>query len=301
MTELALELIGVNKAYKHFQLRNLNLELPKGQIMGLIGANGAGKSTCMRILMGLVHQDSGVVRVMGHEMPSQQVQAKQEIGFLSEDMRLYGQSNLRWHMDFIASIFPSWDDLYAQNLCDIFDLNTDQAVKGFSHGQRVKAGLVLALARRPKLLILDEPTTGLDAVARYEVLTELMEVIRDEENTILFSSHNTYDVEKLSDTICFIDQGQLVASNDKERFLDQWRRIRIKLPQGTDLPDSIQVVNIKGSGQERSIITNSFSPDLVSNWTQAGLEVIEIEHLSLEEIFIAAVQKSRRLKEEVCV
>src|SRR3954447_3269702 len=116
MNEFAIEMHGVGKAYPFFSLNNVHLKVPRGQIMGLIGPNGAGKSTTIRILMGLVHQDRGEVRVLGHCMPAEQVAAKRDIGFASEDMRLYEAMTLAWHMDFTRSIFPHWDTAYAQLL-----------------------------------------------------------------------------------------------------------------------------------------------------------------------------------------
>jgi len=161
MTELAARLEGVGKSYPHFALNDVNLDLPTGSVTGFIGANGAGKSTTIRILMGLVHHDRGTVTVLGQPMPAGQAAAKSNLGFVSEDMRLYKAATLAWHMEFVQSVFPSWDQTYAESLMTRFDLKAAHPIKGLSHGQRVKAALLLALARRPKLLILDEPTTGL--------------------------------------------------------------------------------------------------------------------------------------------
>ena len=221
----ALRLHGVHKRYADFHLNNLDLEVPAGQLMGLVGANGAGKSTVMRILIGLIHADEGEVEVCGHRLPDAQVAAKRDVGYASEDMRLYKKQTLRWHMDLVQGIYPAWDDQYAVTLMKRFDLRSHQPVGSFSHGQRVKAMLLLILSRRPRLLLLDEPTTGLDPVARAEVLESLADVLRDETRSVLFSSHNTTDVEQLSDTISFMHQGKLVASQDKESFLSSWRRI----------------------------------------------------------------------------
>src|SRR5215472_8388319 len=167
MNHLAIEMRGVGKKYRYFSLDNIELKLPCGEIMGLIGPNGAGKSTTIRILLGLVHQDRGDVRVLGHPMPAGQVAAKWDIGFASEDMRLYESQTLGWHMRFMQSVYPGWDPAYAQLLLKRFGLRAEQKLKGVSHGQRVKSTLLLVLARRPKLLVLDEPTTGLDPVARH--------------------------------------------------------------------------------------------------------------------------------------
>src|SRR5262245_62641161 len=161
MTDLAIQLDGVVKKYRYFSLDNIQLQLPPGQIMGLIGPNGAGKSTTIRILLGLVHQDRGEVRVLGHRMPAEQVAAKWDVGFASEDMRLYDGATLDWHMRFIRSIFAGWDEGYARVLLKRFDLRPEQRIKGLSHGQRVKATLLRVLARRPRVLVLDGLMNGM--------------------------------------------------------------------------------------------------------------------------------------------
>jgi ABC-2 type transport system ATP-binding protein len=293
MNDLSVQFEGVSKRYTHFSLENIHLELPTGGIMGFIGANGAGKSTTIRILMGLVHQDEGSVRVLGHPMPADQATAKLDIGFVSEDMRLYGAATLAWHMDFLRPIYPRWDQSYAESLIRRFDLKPQQRIKGLSHGQRVKAALLLALARRPRLLVLDEPTTGLDPVARVEVLGELMAALADEERTILFSSHNTLDVEQISDQITFIDRGRIIDSDDKETFLDRWRRLRLVLPPDVVVPRLPGVVEVGGSGRLPVLTTNRFEPAMVSACNDLGATVQAVDTMTLEEIFIANVQSRR--------
>ena len=293
MKDLAVHFEGVSKRYPLFNLDNIDLELPAGSIMGFIGANGAGKSTTIRILMGLVHQDKGKVNVLGHPMPANQADAKLDIGFVSEDMRLYGTASLRWHMEFVRSIYPRWDQLYAEKLLQRFDLKPQQKIKGLSHGQRVKAALLLALARRPRLLVLDEPTTGLDPVARHEVLGELMAVLADEERTILFSSHNTQDVEQISDQITFIDRGKILDSDDKETFLDRWRRLRLLLPENIALPHLPGVIDVGGSNRLPVLTTNRFDPAMLSVCQDLGATVQAVDSMTLEEIFVTNVHYRR--------
>jgi ABC-2 type transport system ATP-binding protein len=293
MRDLTVHFEGVSKRYPLFNLDNIDLELPAGSIMGFIGANGAGKSTTIRILMGLVYQDKGNVNVLGHPMPADQAAAKLDIGFVSEDMRLYGAASLRWHMEFVRSSYPRWDQLYAEKLLQRFDLKPQQKIKGLSHGQRVKAALLLALARRPRLLVLDEPTTGLDPVARHEVLGELMAVLADEERTILFSSHNTQDIEQISDQITFIDRGKILDSDDKEAFLDRWRRLRLVLPENTALPHLPGVINVGGSSRLPVLTTNRFDPAMLSVCQDLGATVQAIDSMTLEEIFVTSVQHRR--------
>lgn len=293
MSELALELTGVVKKYRFFSLDNIDLKVPEGQIMGLIGPNGAGKSTTIRILMGLVHQDRGEVRVLGHRMPSEQIAAKWNVGFASEDMRLYEAMTLGWHMNFIRSIYSNWDAPYARLLLKRFGLREEQKIKGLSHGQRVKAILLLVLARRPKLLVLDEPTTGLDPVARHEILRELTAVMADEGRSILFSSHNTQDVEQISDQITFIDRGRIIDSMDKELYLDRWRRLRLEVPFGIDLPALPGIIGIRQDGRLAIATANQFVPDLANAYENSGARIQSIESMTLEEIFVANVEYSR--------
>jgi ABC-2 type transport system ATP-binding protein len=294
MTDPVVDLEGVDKAYPFFQLHDVGLRLAAGQIMGFVGPNGAGKSTTIRILMGLVGQDRGRVRVLGHAMPAAQAKAKCQIGFVSEDMGLYGQTTLAWHMNLVAAIYPGWDAGYADTLLQRFNLRPEQAVKGLSHGERVKATLLLALARRPRLLVLDEPTTGLDPVARHEVLAELMEVVRDEARSVLFSSHNTRDVEQISDHITFLDRGRIIESSDKETFLDRWRRLLLESPAGADLPRLPHVIDVSTSGRLATITTNDYTPELAAAYGRAGATVREVQRMTLEEIFVATVMSSRK-------
>ena len=161
-------------------------------------------------------------------------------------------------MRFVRSIFPAGIQTYAQLLLKRFDLRPEQKIKGLSHGQRVKAMLLLVLARRPRLLVLDEPTTGLDPVARHEVLRELTDVMSDDRRSILFSSHNTQDVEQISDQITFIDRGRIIDSRDKETFLDRWRRIRVELPSEVPLPPLPGVIDVKQTGRLAVATTNAY-------------------------------------------
>ena len=175
-----------------------------------------------------------------------------------------------------------------------FNLHREQPIKALSHGERVKATLLLVLARRPRLLLLDEPTTGLDPVARHEILTELMAVVQDERRAILFSSHNTQDVEQISDQIAFIDRGRIIDASDKESFLDRWRRLQLDVPAGVELPVLQDVVETRTSGRIAIVTTRGYSPGLETIYQRAGAQVRDVQRMTLEEIFVANVMSNRQ-------
>lgn len=289
----AVSLRGIAKSYKHFQLEDINLEIEPGTVNGVIGPNGAGKSTIMRIMMGLVAPDQGTVSALGQPISSCEANAKKDIGYFSDDTRLYKSESIAFHMQFVRSLFPGWDEVYAQQLLNRFGLIARQKIKGLSHGQRVKTQLLLILARRPRLLILDEPTNGLDPVAKQEVLTELMQIVKDDTRTILYSSHNTQDVEQISDTITFVDRGRVIASNNRDEFLESWRRFKLKAPQNWLAPHIDGLRSESTFGNLRVMTLDRYQTEVEDRLQSSGATLESSEAMTLEEIFVAAVMRGR--------
>ncbi len=290
----AVEFSNVSRRHRHFALENLSFRLEQGQIMGFVGPNGAGKTTTIRLLMALLRQDAGHIEVLGHAMPEDQVQVKRQAAYVSQDMGLIGSATLGWHLGFVKPIRPGWDDAYARTLLKRFGLRAEQRAATLSHGERIKALLLLALAWRPRLLVLDEPTAGLDPVARHEVLGEFAEVLKDEERSILFSSHDTHDVEQISDQITFIDRGRLVASDDKEVFLERWRRLHLQLSGSSALPALPGLVDASREGNAAILTVEAYTPELPPLCQAAGAQVGDVQRMTLEEIFVAIVMRQRR-------
>jgi len=218
VSEWAIELRGVTRRYPRFALRDVDLAVPDGAVLGVVGPNGAGKSTLLRIVMGLVRPDAGEVWVLGRAMPGDERWIKSRVSFVSEDMALYPAATLRWHMDLVRDTGARWDEVRAAGLLERFALDAGRRVRELSRGQHVKAMMLLAMARRAELLVLDEATAGLDPLARHEVLALLRDT-RRERRALVFSSHHGDDVSSLADHVAFVHDGRVAAYEPVDALL----------------------------------------------------------------------------------
>ena len=213
----ALELKGLEKRYSDFCLGPLDLTLPGGTICGLIGENGAGKSTTIRLILDILQRDGGSIRVLGQENSAAPQRLKTE-----EGGGLPGTMNPVQIGRMMADIYPNWDAAAYKDYCQRFGLPEKKAFGAFSKGMRMKQCIAVALSHHPKLLLLDEATSGLDPVARDELLDILLDFARDEDHSILISSHIVSDLEKLCDTIAFLHKGHLMLCEDKDTLRDEY-------------------------------------------------------------------------------
>ena len=295
MNDLAFELKQINKRYPGFALQQLDLELPRGRILSLIGPNGAGKTTTLRLLLGFIQPDSGEVSVLGNGSPFRNAAIKEHIGFASQDVMLFEDATLTWHINYVSSVFGGWDQAYADELIAAFQLKPNDRLGRYSFGQRMKAQLLLTLARKPRLLVLDEPTAGLDPVYRQQVLNELVAVLEDEERAVVLSSHNTHDVEQISDLIAFIDNGRLVSVDDKESYLQRWRRLHLRVPDGFSLQNLPSNSAVHRNEHLVTVTFDEFDEALVQQCIEQGAEYLNDERMTLEEIFIAQVKSGEMM------
>ena len=217
-----IELQGVCKSYGDFTLQDLNLTLPGGAIMGLIGENGAGKTTAIKCILGMTRTDSGTVTVLGQPMGPDGAALRQEIGdecFFHDTLRPKDLSPI------LAPIYRGWDrELYRDCLAR-YGLPENKLIREFSRGMKMKLSLAAALAHRPRLLVLDEATAALDPVVRDEILDEFLAFISDEDHAILMSSHITSDLEKAADYITYLHQGRVMLSGSKDDIRDHYGRV----------------------------------------------------------------------------
>jgi ABC-2 type transport system ATP-binding protein len=193
-------------------LASVSLSLARGAVYGLVGANGAGKTTLIKHILGLLRAEGGSVRVFGLDPVADPVGVLSRIGYLSEENDLPGWMRVDELIRYTRAFYPTWDDAYAEELRRTFALDAAATIKNLSRGQRARLGLLTALAYRPELLVLDEPSSGLDPIVRRDILGAVIRTIADEGRTVLFSSHLLHEVEEVADHVTMIHQGRIVVS-----------------------------------------------------------------------------------------
>lgn len=218
----ALMLKNVSKAYENFQLKDISFALPEGVIMGLIGENGAGKSTIINCIMGLVTRDSGDIAVLGQQMDKNNLTLKEEIGIVFDVSDFYDSFHLDQTEKILQDVYKNWDHETFQNYKRKFALLEKKLIKEFSRGMKMKTAIAIALSHKPRLLILDEATSGLDPIMRDEILDVFLDFVQDEHHSILISSHISTDLEKVADYITFLHNGKLVLSASKDNLIYEY-------------------------------------------------------------------------------
>ena len=217
-----IELSHIQKSFGDFAIRDLNLTVPAGTICGLVGENGAGKSTTIRLLMGALRPDAGAARVLGADVSSPEfLQVKEDVGVVLDEAYFPESLNAVQVGKIMAATYRRWDQAAYDGCLKRFDLPGNKQFKDFSRGMRMKLAIAVALSHQPKLLVLDEATAGLDPIVRDEILDIFNEFTREEDHSILISSHILSDLEKLCDYIAFLHKGQLLFCEEKDRLLEE--------------------------------------------------------------------------------
>ncbi len=223
---LAISVANLRKRYPDFLLNDVSFSLPQGYVMGLVGPNGAGKTTIIKLIMNLIRPDGGRIELFGLDHRAREEEVKRRIGFVYDVPPFYGDVSLRDTKRAVALFYPAWNETLFNELVSQFELPIKKKVKTLSKGMRTKFALALALSHDADLLVLDEPTTGLDPVFRRELLHGLSGILQDHAKSILFSTHITTDLERIADFVTFIRGGEVILSASREELLDTWGVVR---------------------------------------------------------------------------
>lgn len=280
-----LKVSGLYKTYPDFTLKDVNIQLSKGIIMGFMGRNGAGKSTTIQAIMDLIKPDAGDIKVLGKTMTEDEITVKDQIGYVADTPILHKEWTVKETLAFASKFYSNWDTEFVHTYLNRFQISQTKKIKELSKGMLVKFSLILAMAHKPTLLLLDEPTSGLDPVVREEVLHLLLDFLQDGERSVLFSSHITSDIEKIADVVTFIDDGAILLSENKESLLDRYRRIMINA-NTLDILNHPLLFNCKetlGGYIGYTDDFDSFKAKAIGKW--------EAERLSLEELFVLITGK----------
>lgn len=271
-------------------LDDVSLVVPRGGVFGLIGGNGAGKTTLIKHILGMLQPQSGTVRIFGLDPVANPVGTLGRIGYLSEERDLPNWMRVGELMRYTQAFFPNWDETYAEELRDSFDLDPRAKVQTLSRGQRARAGLLVALAHRPDLLVLDEPSSGLDPVVRRDILGAIIRTIADEGRTVLFSSHLLDEVERVADRVAIIHQGRIVLTSSMDEIKETHRRMTLRFGHTLDrAPALVGTLSCDGGGTEWTYICKGESDQLRRAADALGATVVEEAALSLDEIFVSRV------------
>jgi ABC-2 type transport system ATP-binding protein len=271
-------------------LDGVSLAVPRGSVFGLVGVNGAGKTTLIKHILGLLKAQEGSVRVFGRNPVAEPVDVLGRIGYLGEEGDLPGWMRVDELIRYTRAFYPNWDDGYAAELQQSFALDLSARVKTLSKGQKARAGLLAALAYRPELLLLDEPSSGLDPIVRRDILGAIIRTIASEGRTVLFSSHLLEEVERVSNYVALIHQGRIVFSGALDDIKATHRRVTLRFTEPRSGPPALPgVVSWEGAGREWTAFCDARPATMQEAVTGAGGRVVDERVPSLDEIFLARV------------
>jgi ABC-2 type transport system ATP-binding protein len=285
---------AAGRGEKAFQLTNLSMHVPRGAVYGFLGANGSGKTTTFRLLLGLLKADSGMITVLGEKMPDRYVEALVKTGYVPERPHVYPSLTVSEAIELHRAFYPKWDQKWADDLLKEFNLVPGRKQSALSKGESGKLQMLLALSQRPELLILDEPTDGLDPVVRRDLLSALLEYVHETQATVLISSHLVHELERICDWVGLMDHGRLLAEMPMQEFKNGIKRLRIAgAPDHLgDAPFTLLSRDKESSDAEQWIVrgwTDSMSEFIGSR----GATLREVVDLDLEDGFVEILRASR--------
>ena len=292
MNPNAIEIRGLVKKHPLFQLGPLDLTVPCGAIYGLIGPNGAGKTTAIDMIFGMGRNDAGTIRVLGLDHRTDEVALKQRAAYVSPDLNFQVWGKVGRAIRFVRGFYPGWDDAYCAELMKAFHLGVNDRIVTLSFGAKTKLSLLLALSRRPDILILDEPTTGLDAISKQQVFGELLKAVEDGKRTVLISSHGLSDIERFADHLGMIKNGRLLLEGRTDEIVDRFRLAEFFTTNGTILqtpePAGLTILRWNENRWHALLDQNSGA----QKWLETqGAQNLTLTRLTLEDLFVALAKE----------
>jgi ABC-2 type transport system ATP-binding protein len=284
---IVLKATGLKRSFgRHAAVDGVDLEVRAGEIYGFLGINGAGKTTTIRMLMGIIAAEAGTITLLGETTRRTSVRLKKHIGYVSQDQNFYPWMSCERLGNFVGSFYPTWDKAEFFRLLEIFEIPRGRKVSQLSGGMKAKLALALAITPKPRLLILDEPTAGLDPVARRDFLDIIASQARTYQRTTFFSSHLIDEVERCADRIGIIHAGKMRFEGALSQLRDEVRRIRFRSDDTTHLPESFELWSERRN--ESEVLRTYRAPSVAWQDLQVAGDAA-IETLSLEDIFLACV------------
>ncbi len=287
--DLAVQTWNLSKTIQDKEiLKNINIEIPRGSVYALLGPNGAGKTTILKILMGLKKPSSGGGKCLGLDILAEGLQIRQKTGYLSEEPRFYGYMTAKHLLEFCRGFYSQWNDHLVRNYLEVFELPVEQKVYEFSQGMKNQLALLLALAPRPELLILDEPTTGFDPIKRKLFFNVILEEIVAEGNTVLISSHQLDEVERIADRVGLIRRGQLLRECSLDELKTQEKEIRVVFQKEppSDFFDLPGIKEVKQEGKAFRVLVSSNLEEIWQTCASFPHYTLEMIGSNLEDIFL---------------
>lgn len=288
MSDPAIEMQAVYKSFRRTEvLCGVSLTVERGKTFAFLGRNAAGKTTTIRLLLGLLKRDDGAIRVLGLDPQRQPLELRARVGYLAEDQTMYGWMRVEEIVRFVAPFYPTWDHDLALKYLREFELPLRTKIKHLSKGQNVRLGLVLALAHRPELVILDDPALGLDLIMRKQFNRDLITHLQGEGRTVFYSSHLLYEVEPVADEVAILDNGRVVRQEETEKLRADVKQIVLRCEAASLLDNRVKVLDRREDGEDVALIVDD-AASVCDKLAREGV-TFRVVDLNLDEIFEAYV------------
>jgi ABC-2 type transport system ATP-binding protein len=300
MSDSVVEVRGLSRQFgKQFALRDVSLSISSGLVYGLVGVNGAGKTTLIKHLLGLLKAKTGTVKLFGLDPIRNPVEVLGRVGYLSEERELPEWMRIDELLRYTAAFYPGWDWQYASELIDTFGLDARKKVNALSKGMRAQTGLIAAVAHRPELLLLDEPSSGLDPVVRKDILNAVIRTVAEDGRTVIFSSHLLDEVEMMSDYLYMIHKGQVVVDGELDEIKSRHQTVSIRWNGSPEKPPIEAAFASERVGESWRMVCGGSGEQVRERISASGGEVLELRTASLQEIFSARAGRSDTIAEGV--